>query len=101
MSEIVNHKNSKAVAMQTEKFDKDEMIDKMTALLTKMSDEIISHDPKLIEDIRQDLMYTEDAILLWKVPAVKRLHPDDMYTVHTLVTKRAEQQRFNPQFGRI
>ena len=89
----VEHKDSKKVFLnENEKFDKEKFIDDMSASIMSMSDKILSYDPRLIWEDRQDLAYMDGDMLMWRTNMVRSMNLYDMYAVLTIIERRSEQQ---------
>lgn len=83
------------------KLDREEYITQLVERLTKWSDQILSYDPALMNGDRQDLMYTEDGMLLWRTNMIRQLPEFDMYQIKTILEKRYESKQFNPYMGQL
>ncbi len=86
---------------ENEKLDRDKMVNELVDTLISWSDEILSYDPDLVRLERPDLMYSEDGMWLWKTNTVRALPQFEMYQIKTIISRRHEQQRFNPYMGQL
>jgi hypothetical protein len=97
---LIEHKAEQKVFMnKNDKFDVEKHKEELADRLTKMSDEILSHDPLLIHPDRMDLMYMEDDFYLWRTNMVKQMSEYDMLAVLTIIKKRHESKQYKPGFG--
>ena len=100
MAKYVEHKSAKNIYLnENETFDKEKYMEELVERLTKVSDEILSYDPKLIQQDRPDLMYMEDSNLLWREISVRQLPEQDMFFLRTLLQRRSEQTQFESMRG--